>query len=91
MIATLTAAHPALAPALWAFCALFGAVGLIALTNPRLFASLTRAGNRWIDTSQFFSKFDAQVDVDSKVLPHSRWLGAAVVVAVAVVWGVFGR
>lgn len=91
MIVTLFAAHPVLTPALWAFCALFGAVGLIALTNPRLFATLTRAGNRWVDTSRFFNKFDAQVDLDSKVLPHSRWLGAAVVGAVAVVWGVFGR
>jgi hypothetical protein len=91
MIATLFAAHPALTPALWAFCVLFGGVGLIALASPRLFASLARVGNRWIDTSRFFSKFDAQVDLDSKVLPHSRWLGAAVVGAVAVVWGVLGR
>lgn len=91
MITTLAAAHSALAPALWAFCALFGTVGLIALTSPRLFASLTRAGNHWVDTSKFFNKFDAQVDVDSKILPHCRWLGAAVVGAVAVVWGVFGR
>ena len=91
MIATLSAAHPASAPALWALCALFGAVGLIALSSPRLFASLTRFGNRWIETSKFLSKFDAQVDVDSKILPHSRWLGAAVVGAVAVVWGAFGR
>jgi len=91
MNTTLIAAHPALAPILWGSCALFGTVGLIALTSPRLFASLARVGNRWIDTSKFFAKFDAQVDLDSKVMPHSRWLGAAVVGAVAVVWGVFGR
>jgi hypothetical protein len=76
----------ALAPALWISTGIAAFFGFIALVSPKTFAKLARSGNHWIDTSQLLNKLDARVDIDSRVLPHSRWLGAAVLLALGLAW-----
>jgi hypothetical protein len=78
--------QPSLAPALWISGGIVAVFGLIALVSPRTFAKLSQAGNHWVDTSRFFSKLDTRVEIDSRVLPHSRWLGAAVLLALGLAW-----
>jgi len=73
----------ALMPVLWSVLALAALVGIVALVSPRWFAALARAGNHWVDTSKWLARFDTRVDVDSRLLPYSRHLGAAVVASVA--------
>lgn len=71
------------APIVWTLLALAGACGLLALSSPRLFSKVAAVGNRWVDTSHALAKLDRRIDVDSRILPYSRWLGLAVVVSVA--------
>jgi hypothetical protein len=73
----------ALTPILWSIVVIAGALGLVALVSPRWFAAIARAGNHWVDTSKWLAKFDTRVDVDSRLLPYSRHLGAAVIASVA--------
>ena len=80
-----------LVPMLWGIGGFFAVVGLVAVVSPRHFATLARFGNRWIDTSHFLSKLDRRVDVDDRVLPYSRFLGASVLVALGAVWIVTHR
>lgn len=74
----------ALTPILWSVVIAAGVLGLIALVSPRHFSAIARAGNHWVDTSKWLAKFDTRVDVDSRLLPYSRQLGAAVLASVAV-------
>lgn len=62
--------------------ALVGLCGLIALASPRRFATLAGRGNRWIDTTSILAKLDTRVEVDARVLPYSRILGAVTIAAV---------
>jgi hypothetical protein len=66
------------------FLGFAGISGLIALVSPRVFHKLAAGGSRWIDTSRFVAKLDRPIDLDRLVLPYSRVLGAAVLVAVVV-------
>lgn len=79
-------------PITWALLALIGAVGLVALASPQWFARLDAFGSRWIDTSGWIAKLDRRIDVDGRVLPHSRLLGGAVLASVALVaWMISGQ
>ena len=69
-------------PVAWTLLGLFGFLGLLAILSPRLFASLAVRGGRWVDTDKVINKLNTRVDIDEHILPHSRLLGAAVVVAV---------
>jgi hypothetical protein len=80
LIASIPAAYY---PIIWALLALAATVGLIALASPTLFAKLSGVGNRWIDTSSMLAKLDRRIEVDSRILPYSRLLGAAVVASVS--------
>jgi len=71
-------------PVVWSCLALFGFLGLLALVSPRLFASLAVRGGQWVDTDELTNKLNHRLDIDEHVLPHSRLLGAAVVVSVGV-------
>lgn len=71
-------------PAVWTFLSLTGVLGVIAMASPQLFGKLARGGSRWIDTSQALAKLDTRVDVDQRVLPYCRVLGAAVIVSVVI-------
>lgn len=62
--------------------AVVGLCGVLALVSPRSFAVLAGRGNRWIDTASVLAKLDTRVEVDARVLPFSRILGAATIVAV---------
>jgi hypothetical protein len=82
-MSVLIAAVPAkLLPAFWGFMIIVAALGLLAVCSPTRFTSLALRGGRWIDSSKFLSKFDQRFDLDEHVLPHARWLGAAVIAAV---------
>lgn len=81
----------ALVPVLWGVGGLCAVVGIVAVVSPRHFATLARFGNRWVDTSEVLSKLDRRVDVDDRVLPYSRFLGASVLVALGAVWFVTHR
>lgn len=76
------------APIVWTLLALAGACGIVALSSPRLFSKLAAVGSRWVDTSNALAKLDRRIEVDSRILPYSRWLGLAVVVSVALLAGV---
>ena len=79
-------------PIIWTLLAISGAVGLLALLSPRLFSKLAAVGNYWVDTSNVLAKLDRRIEVDSRVLPYSRWLGVAVVLSVALLaFVLYGR
>ncbi len=91
-MSTLLAALPAeFLPAFWVFLGFVGAVGLLALISPSAFATLAVRGGRWVDTSKVIAKLDKRIELDERVLPYSRFLGAAVLVAVAVLAYMFAR
>lgn len=68
---------------------LCGAVGLLALVRPRLFAAIATWGSRWINFHRFLDFLDRRVDVDRLIIPHSRILGGAVLASVSVLGYVF--
>ena len=70
-------------PIIWALLGLTATIGFIALASPALFAKLSGVGNRWIDTSGVLAKLDRRIEVDSRILPYSRLLGAAVLASVS--------
>jgi hypothetical protein len=67
---------------LWSLLGAAGVLGLIALVSPRWFAAIARVGNHWVDTSKWLARFDTRVDVDARILPYSRHLGAVVIASV---------
>ena len=69
-------------PVVWCLMGVFAGLGFVALTNPRLFASMAVRGGRWVDTSKAVAKLDQRINIDEFVLPHARWLGAAVLASV---------
>lgn len=66
-------------------------VGLLALISPRQFADLATFSSRWIDTDRFFAIFDKRIDIDSRILPHSRLLGVLVLFSVGVLAFLYTR
>jgi hypothetical protein len=56
--------------------------GVIALISPALFRRTATMSGRIIDTKKILEVLDTPIDVDRFVYAHSRWLGAAVIVAV---------
>ena len=71
-------------PSSWILLALAGLVGLVALVSPKTFRSVAEFGGRWLDSEKLLAKLDRKIDVDRLVMPYSRWLGAAVVAAIAI-------
>lgn len=71
-------------PCSWFLLAAAGLIGLVALVSPKTFRSLAELGGRWLDSEKLIAQLDKRIDVDRLVLPYSRWLGAAVVAAVAI-------
>jgi hypothetical protein len=69
---------------LWSIIAFAGVMGLVALVSPRHFAAIARVGNHWVDTSKWLARLDTRVDVDSRLLPYSRHLGAALLASLGV-------
>ena len=78
-----------LGPVVWSLLALFGCFGVLALVSPGRFRRLTQTSSRWVDTQKLLSTLDTPIDVDRYVLPFSRALGAAVLIAVAVIGYLF--
>ncbi len=82
----------AVIPIVGTFLAIIGIAGVVALASPRLFAVLVGQSNRWIDTARLFAKLERSIDVDAKVLPHSRLLGATTIAAVVfLLFFLYGR
>jgi hypothetical protein len=80
----LLAAIPAkLVPAVWTFMGVAAVFGLLAAVSPKHFQSLAVRGGRWIDSSKVLSALDKTWFVDDRILPHARWLGVAVLAALA--------
>jgi len=67
----------------WLALGLVGCAGLLAVLKPSLFAIVARQSSQWVDSDKIFAQLDRQVDVDKYVLPYSRALGVAVLIAVA--------
>lgn len=79
-------------PIVWSLLALIAIVGVIAVASPKWFARLDAVGSRWIDTSRWIAKLDRRIDVDARVLPHSRLLGGAVLTSVGLIaWMICGQ
>lgn len=72
-------------PIIWGLLALIATIGVVAVASPRWFARLDAIGSRWIDTSRWVAKLDRRIDVDARVLPHSRLLGGAVLMSVGLI------
>ena len=70
-------------PIAWTVLAMLAVLGALALLSPRLFKSLALRGGRWVETEPYLNKLNTRVEIDELVLPHSRWLGAATLAAVA--------
>lgn len=73
----------------WPVLAVVLTLGLIAIVSPRRFASVSRGGGRWIDTSRLVEQMDRRIDLDHLAIRHSRLFGLAIVTAVAVLAYVF--
>ena len=71
-------------PGSWILLGLAGVFGIVALVSPKTFRPLAEFGGRWLDSDKLIAQLDKRIDVDRLVLPYSRWLGAAVVAAVAI-------
>lgn len=71
-------------PFSWILLASSGLLGLVALLSPQTFERIAAYGSRWIDSNKVLERLDRPIDVDQWMLPHSRKLGAAVLVAVAI-------
>ncbi|MCH8851295.1 MAG: hypothetical protein IID41_01430 [Planctomycetes bacterium] len=56
--------------------------GAIALLSPALFRRTVAVSSRIVDTKKILEVLDKPFDIDRFVFAHSRWLGAAVLVAV---------
>ena len=72
------------APVIWGLLVVVGAVGVVALASPRVFAKLSAKTSRWVESKKVLECLDKRVDIDRYVLPFSRWLGAAVVASVLI-------
>jgi hypothetical protein len=68
----------------WGCLGLIGLLGMVAVVRPRLFHVISRRSNQWIDTSKALAPLDKQFDIDRYVLPYSRLMGMAVLIAVAI-------
>ncbi len=64
--------------------AVFGVIGLTALLSPQTFGRIATCGGRWIDSRPILEALDKRYDIDRFVLPHSRLLGVALIIAVGV-------
>lgn len=84
MPAILATSTPHLIGVLWGGLGFIGLFGLIALADPKKFASLSSAGGRWIDSSAFLAKLDARFDIDQYILPYTRPFGVVLLASVAV-------
>jgi hypothetical protein len=85
----LPAIPPQLQPMLWIGLGILAAVGLLAVISPARFSALASRSGHWVDTEKYLRVLDKRIDVDQYVLPYSRWLGVAVLLAVcllAAVW-----
>ena len=65
----------------WTLLALAGGAALLAVCRPSVFQTISVRSSRWIDIDRFARKLDVRIEVDQRILPHSRFLGALSVVA----------
>jgi hypothetical protein len=70
---------------MWGGLGVLTFVGLLAVISPRRFAKLANCGSQWIDTSKVVERLDKPIHVDRYILPFSRLLGAAVILAVVLI------
>ena len=70
---------------------MFGSIGLTALLCPQTFGRIATCGGRWIDSKPILEALDKRYDIDRFVLPHSRLLGVALMIAVGVLAFVLSR
>ena len=68
----------------WALLALAGSAALLAVLKPSVFQTISARSSRWIDVDRFTRKLDKRIEIDHRVLPHSRLLGAMSVAACGV-------
>jgi hypothetical protein len=85
MHSLLIAAAPSWDAFAWFALGIVGAVGLLAILSPRRFSALATRGGQWVDSNKILAQLDKRVDIDAYVLPFSRVLGLAVLVAVALI------
>jgi hypothetical protein len=80
--ALLAVALPQWQPMVWIGLGILAAVGLLAIISPSRFTALASRSGQWVDTEKYLRVLDKRIDVDQYVLPYSRWLGVAVLLAV---------
>ncbi len=77
-------------PFVWTLVGIAGSFALVAILSPRLFAKLNAWTSLWIDFDGLAKKVDKRVDIDHRVVPHSRLLGAMTIVATGVLASLSG-
>ncbi len=65
----------------WTLVGIAASFALVAILSPRLFAKLSEWASVWIDIDRLAKKADTRVDIDHRVIPHCRLLGAMTIVA----------
>lgn len=68
----------------WIFVGIAASFALLAILSPRLFAKLNAWSSLWIDTDRVAKKTDKRIDIDHRIIPYSRLLGAMTIAAAAV-------
>lgn len=59
-----------------------GAVGLLALVSPKMFAVVAETGGLWVASSKTLTVLDSPIDIDKFVIRNSRQFGALVLMVV---------
>ena len=59
----------------WTLVGIAATFAMVAILSPRLFAKLNEWASLWIDIDRLAKKADKRVDIDHRIIPHSRLLG----------------
>lgn len=75
--------HAICSVTMFSLYALAGAVGVVALSSPKLFAVAAEKGGLWLAPPKTATVYQKPIDIDQFVVRHSRKFGALVVTVVA--------
>jgi len=68
----------------WTLLAVAASIALVAILSPRVFARLNAWSSVWIDIDRLARKSNTRIDIDDRIIPHCRLLGAIVIVAAGI-------
>jgi hypothetical protein len=87
MMSTLAVSSIEYESLVWALLAVAAGIALVAILSPRFFSKLNAWSSVWIDVDRFAGRTNKRIDIDHRVLLHSRLFGAMTIVAAGVLAG----